>query len=205
MYTSNPTYGVNNGDGDSAWYALYTRHQHEKAVAGILSNKGFEIFLPLYAAVRHWKDRVKHLTLPLFPSYVFLRGGLDRRIQVVSTPGVFALVGHAGRPAPIPEVEINAVRKMVESSLRAEPHPFLKCGDRVRVKSGPLEGLEGILVRKKTLFRLVLSVEMLNQSAAVEVDASAVEPVSRRNGEPIYVPRLAGDATRASWAPSFAS
>jgi len=164
-----------------AWYALYTRHQHEKAVAHILSNKGLEIFLPLYTVAHRWQDRTKQLSLPLFPCYVFLRGGLDRRLQVLTTPGLYSIVGCAGRPAVIPEVEIDAVRRVVESYLRVEPHPFLRCGGWVRVKSGPLLGLEGILVRKKNDFRLVLSVELLGRSAAVEVDVWMVEPSPARN------------------------
>lgn len=164
---------------DAAWYALYTRHQHEKTVARILSGKGFEIFLPLYATAHRWKDRTKHLSLPLFPCYVFLRGETHRRTDVLSTPGVHSLVGIEGRPAPISESEIDAIRQMVESKVRLEPHPFLRCGDWIRVKSGPLAGIEGILVRKKKLLRLVVSVELLQKSVAVEVDASAVERATR--------------------------
>ncbi|HUY12640.1 MAG TPA: UpxY family transcription antiterminator [Terriglobia bacterium] len=159
------------------WYALYTRHQHENTVADILSNKGFCVFLPLYQATHRWKDRAKVLSLPLFPSYVFVRGGLDRQLQIMTTPGVYTIVAVAGRAAAISDAEIGAVRRMVESSLRVEPHPFLKCGDRVRVKSGALEGIEGILVRKKNFVRLVLSVELLMKSVAVEVDAWMVERV----------------------------
>jgi transcription antitermination factor NusG len=157
------------------WYALYTRHQHEKTIARILSNKGHEVFLPLYSTSHRWQDRTKQLYLPLFPGYVFLRGGLDRRLQILSTPGVYAIVGCAGRPAVIPQAEIEAVYRLVESPLRVEPHPFLKYGERVRVKSGPLQGLEGILVARKNLFRLIISVEMLGRSAAVEVDIRSVE------------------------------
>jgi transcription antitermination factor NusG len=161
----------------SAWYALYTRHQCEKVVSQALSAKGFDAFLPQYRAIHRWKDRRKELLLPLFPNYVFIRGGLDRMLNILTTPGVHSLVAWAGRPADIPQEEIDAVRRLVDSSLRIEPHPFLKCGDRVRVKSGPLEGIQGILVRKKSAFRLVLSVEMLAQSASVEVDISVVERV----------------------------
>src|SRR5712692_4312159 len=150
----------------STWYALYTRHQHEKTAAWILSSKGFEIFLPLYTAAHRWKDRNKQVSLPLFPCYVFLRGPVDRWHSVLMTPGVSTVVGFAGRPAVIPCAEIDAVRQVLGTALRAEPHPFLKCGDRVRVKCGPLEGLEGILVSKKNLFRLVLSVELLQRSVA---------------------------------------
>lgn len=165
---------------DTAWWVLYTRHQHEKTVAEMLSAKGFEVFLPLYESTRQWKDRSKTLSLPLFPCYVFLRGGLHRRLQVVSTPGVHMVLSHGERPAYVPEEEIEAIRKSVEGPLRVEPHPFLKCGERVRVVRGCMEGVEGILLRKKNFFRLVLSVDMLAQSVAVEIDAADVEPVPAR-------------------------
>jgi transcription antitermination factor NusG len=171
--------------GVSSWHALYTRHQHEKMVAQALACKGFEVFLPQYRTVHRWKDRKKELLLPLFPNYVFIRGGLDRMLILVTTPGIHWLVSWGGRPADIPLQEIEAVRRLVESSLQVEPHPFLKCGDRVRIKSGPLEGIEGILVRKTRGFRLVLSVEMLSKSAAVEVDVSMVERLP--TVEPILV------------------
>jgi transcription antitermination factor NusG len=183
------------------WHALYTRHQHEKAVAAILAQKGFDIFLPLYTAAHRWKDRTKQLSLPLFTCYVFVRGGLERRVQILTTPGVHSFVGCAGRAAEIPETDMEALFRMVDSSLRVEPHPFLKCGDRVRVKSGPLEGIEGILLRKKNLFRLVLSVEMLQKAVAVEVDISIVERVARQDVWDSRMPRAAreawGGATRA--------
>ena len=164
----------------SAWWALYTRHQHEKTVAEMLSAKGFEVFLPLYESIRRWKDRNKMLSLPLFPCYVFVRGGLDRRLQVVTTPGVHMILFHGERVAIIPEAEIQAIRKAVEGHFRVEPHPFLKCGERVRVTRGSLEGVEGVLVRKKNLYRLVLSVDMMAQSVAVEIDATDVEPYSAK-------------------------
>ena len=170
---------VGNTACDPAWYALYTRHQHEKVVAQTLSNKRFEIFLPLYNTVHHWKDRNRQLSLPLFPCYVFIRAGLDRRGEVISTPGIHAYVSVGGRPIPIPDEEIAAVRQTITRCARVEPHPFLKCGDWVRVKYGPLEGIEGILVRQKNQFRLVLSVKLLQQAAAAEVDMSMVERISR--------------------------
>lgn len=163
---------------NSEWFALHTRHQHEKTAADVLSNKGFEVFLPLYEAVHRWKDRKKQVSLPLYPCYVFLRGGLDRKLQIVTTPGVHGIVSVGDRPGVIADAEIDSIRQVLASSLKVEPHPFLKCGDRVRVRYGPLEGIEGILVRKKNLFRLVLSVELLHKSVAVEVDASTVEHVS---------------------------
>ena len=165
------------------WYALYTRHQHEKNVARSLSGKGFEVFLPLYTAVHRWKDRDKQLSLPLFPCYIFLRNPSERWQSIVATPGVYSLVGFAKRPATISSDEIDAVKRVVGSCLRLEPHPFLQCGDRVRLTAGPLEGLEGLLVRKKSTWKLVVSVEMLQRSVAVEVDATMVERVAARSAE----------------------
>jgi transcription antitermination factor NusG len=182
MQASSPSQPATLTDRALPWYALYTRHQHERAIAAMLSSKGFEIFLPLHSAVHHWKDRRKTVLLPIFPCYVFLRlqSGGDRRFQVVSTPGVYSFVGAGGHPAAIPEPEIDAIRRAVETRLGIEPHPFLKSGDWVRVTSGPLEGIEGMLVRHKSLCRLVLSVELLQKSVAVEVGAETVERITVR-------------------------
>jgi transcription antitermination factor NusG len=162
---------------DLAWYALRTRHQHEKVAATSLSNKGFEIFLPLYETIRQKKDRTKRLSLPLFPCYIFMRGSLRRRLDVVTTPGIQGFVLMGSRAAVIPEPEIEAVRRVVNGAFQAERCSFLQCGDRVRVKSGPLTGIEGILVRKKNHLRLVLSVGILGKSVSVEVDSSAIDRV----------------------------
>lgn len=162
---------------ESAWWALYTRHQHEKVVAEMLSAKGFDVFLPLYESVRRWKDRNKKLWLPLFPCYVFVRGAANRRLQAVTTPGVHTILRNGERVAVIPEAEIDAIRKALMRQCRVEPHPFLQCGERVRVIRGCLEGVEGVLVRKKNMYRLVLSLDLLAQSAAVEIDAADVQPL----------------------------
>ncbi len=162
---------------DGPWCALYTRHQHEKTVATILSTKGLQVFLPTYRTVHRWKDRNKQLELPLFPSYLFFKYEADRRIQILSTPGVHMILTTGNAPAVIPNEEIAALQRAAESPLRMEPHPFLKYGDTVRIKSGPLAGLEGFVSRKKDAFRLVLSVEMLGRSAAVEIDGSVLERV----------------------------
>ena len=159
------------------WFAAYTRYQHEKGVAEILANKGFETFLPLYCVTHRWKDRLKPLSLPLFPCYVFLQGPLTRRAEILTTPGLHWLVGCGGRPSEIPRTEVEALRQAIGEGVKVEPYPFLKYGDWVRVKSGPLAGIEGILVRKKNHSRLVLSIELLQKSAMVEVDGFAVERV----------------------------
>jgi transcription antitermination factor NusG len=176
LTADNTDIGIN--EPSAAWWVLYTRHQHEKVVADVLTAKGFEVMLPLYESIRRWKDRSKTITLPLFPCYVFVRGGLNRRLQVVTTPGVHTILFHGERVAIVPETEIEAIRKAVEGPFRVEPHPFLRCGERVRVTRGSLEGVEGVLVRKKNLYRLVLSVDMMAQSVAVEIDANDVEPAA---------------------------
>jgi transcription antitermination factor NusG len=162
------------------WHALYTRHQHEKVTARVLTHKGFEVFLPLYNTAHRWKDRTKKLALPLFPCYVFVRGGMDRRLEILSTPGIHCLVRSGDGIAVIPDHEIESVRRVVAGSVPVEPYPFLRTGDRVRIKEGSLAGLEGILVRQKDRFRVVLSVNLLRRSIAVEVDATAVGVVGHR-------------------------
>ena len=127
---------------NSDWWALYTRHQHEKVVAEMLLAKGLDVFLPLYETQRRWKDRRKMLTLPLFPGYLFVRGGLERRLKIVTTPGVHMILSKGDQAAVILETEIQTIRRAVEGTYRIEPHPFLKCGERVRVKRGSLEGVE---------------------------------------------------------------
>lgn len=187
---------------ESAWWALYTRHQHEKAVAEMLSAKGFEVFLPLYESVRRWKDRNKKLWLPLFPCYVFVRGELNRRLQAVTTPGVHAVLRNGERVAMIPEGEIEAIRRAMTRQCRMEPHPFLRCGERVRVIRGCLEGVEGVLVRKKNMYRLVLSLDLLAQSAAVEIDAADVQPLLWEGGMPQFMNQR--DGVNNGFEPAFA-
>jgi transcription antitermination factor NusG len=157
------------------WFAVHTRYQHEKLVAATLQALGLEVFLPTYDAVHYWSDRKKQITLPLFPGYLFFADAIDRRIQILSTPGVSTIVKTGSMAAEIPHDEISAIRRVVESKLRVEPHPFLSNGDRVRINAGPLTGLEGIVSRKKDEVRLVLSIQILGQSAAVEIDGCAVQ------------------------------
>jgi transcription antitermination factor NusG len=167
-------------DTHDGWYALYTRHQHEKRVHQVLVGKGLEAFLPLYTTAHQWKDRVKRVSLPLFPCYVFLRGPFPQWLPVLTTPGIHSVVGFGGQPARISDAEIGAIRRVVESPAQAEPHPFIRCGDWIRVVAGPLRGLEGILLRKKNWCKIILSVEMLQRSVAVEVDAAMVQRIGGR-------------------------
>jgi transcription antitermination factor NusG len=168
------TSSTHSDGGTDAWYALYTKHQHEKSAADLLARKGFEVLLPLYSAAHRWKDRSKVVQLPVFPCYVFLRANLVRKLEVLRTPGVFWFVGSSGRACPVAEQEIDAVRRVTQGPARFEPHPYLKSGDRVRIRSGALAGIEGFLIRFKNVYRFVLSVELLQKSVPVEVDISAV-------------------------------
>ena len=188
-------------DRSSGWWALYTRHQHEKIVAEMLSAKGFEVFLPLYESTRHWKDRCKVISLPLFPCYVFIRGELDRQLQAVTTPGVHMVLGSGDGIALIPNGDIEAIRKIVQEPSRVEPHLFLTCGERVRVIRGCLQGIEGILLRKKNLSRLIVSVDMLAQAMVVEIDASDVERIGQQASAEPWMARQsakAGSSQRTS-------
>ena len=168
------------------WFALYTRHQHEKAVAQILSSKNMEVFLPLYTATHRWRDRVKNISLPLFPNYLFVTRCQQRRAEILSTYGIYDFVRLCGAPAPISDEEIQVVRRAAEEGRNVEPCPFLNTGERVRVKSEPLKGLEGILIRRKNDYRLVLSIELLSRSIAVEVGVFDVERIIVSNaGRPL--------------------
>jgi transcription antitermination factor NusG len=158
------------------WYAAYTRANHEKRVAQQLSARSIEHFLPLYESVRRWKDRRVQLQLPLFPGYVFVRIALRDRLQVLEIPSVARLVGFNRTPTPLPEGEIEALKEGLESGVRAIPHPYLKVGRRVRVIAGPLEGLEGILIRKKNGLRFVISLNLIQRSILVHTEADWLEP-----------------------------
>ena len=158
------------------WYAAYTSANHEKKVAEQLGVREVEHFLPVYESLRRWKDRRVKLQLPLFPGYVFVRMALRDRLQVQQVPGVARLVGFDGTPATLPEEEMEALQASLARGVRAEPHPFLKIGRRVKVKSGPMEGLQGILKRRKGESRLVVSVELIQRAMAVEIDESDLEP-----------------------------
>jgi transcription antitermination factor NusG len=158
------------------WYALYTCANHEKHVAAELQARTVEHFLPLYRSVRRWKDRRVTLDLPLFPGYVFAHLALRDRPQVVQIPSVVRLVGFGGQPAALPDTEMEIMRLGLSERLRAEPHPFLTVGRRVRITCGPFAGLEGVLKRRKSNLRVVVSLELIQRSVAVAVDAADVAP-----------------------------
>jgi len=157
------------------WYAVYTCARHEKCVAEQMERRQLHGFVPLYRATHRWKDRRKEVVLALFPGYVFVHLALRDRLRVLEIPGVVNIVSSQGRPTPLPAEEIEPFRQ-ASGRVQMEPHPYLRAGLRVRVRRGPLAGLEGILLRRKEGLRLVVSIEMLMRAVAVEVDEADVDP-----------------------------
>jgi transcription antitermination factor NusG len=161
------------------WYGLQTRPRHEKIVAQRLEERGVKTFLPLVTEVHRWSDRKKSVQTPLFSCYVFARFVPNRseRLRALRVDGVFGLVGARGEGIAIPEEQIDAVRGLIEGTLPWSSHPFLKIGQRVRIRSGALNGLEGILVSRNGDRTLVISVDAIQRSLAVRVEGYEVEPV----------------------------
>ena len=159
------------------WFAVYTTPRHEKHVSEILAERQIETFLPLYRANRQWKKSSPVvLDLPLFPTYVFVRIARQARGVVLGTPGVLSIVGSSKESWALPNFEIDALRSgLLERKI--EPHPYLVVGERVRIMAGVMAGVEGVLVRKKSDLRVVLSLDTIMRSVAVEVNANDIEPV----------------------------
>ena len=162
------------------WYALSVKPQHEKAVAEQLLNNGLETYLPLYRSKRRWSDRVKTIEFPLFSRYVFCRFGFDDRLTVLRVTSVRSIVSFAGTPCPLDETELAAVRAIVGAGLPFCPWPFVRIGQRVRIRGGSLQDMEGILAREKSGYRVVVNVELLNRAVAVEVERDLIEPCQDR-------------------------
>jgi transcription antitermination factor NusG len=156
--------------GQHPWYAIRTRSNHEKITAMGLKGKGYEPYLPTYHVHRRRAERIIKSDHPLFPGYVFCCFDVKKRLPILITTGVVSIVGFGGEPAPIPDHEIEAVRAALRSGLPSEPCPYLREGQRIRVMGGSLEGVEGILLKKKNQLRMVISVSMLQRSISVEID-----------------------------------
>jgi len=152
------------------WYGVRTKPNHESVAAAALEGKGYEQYLPVYRRRRRWSDRIVDSNQPQFPGYVFCRFDATRRLPILTTPGVISIVGFGKGPTPIPESEIEAVQLVLRSGLAVEPCPFLHEGQRIRVNQGSLEGLEGLLLKKKSEWRMVVSITMLQRSVSVEID-----------------------------------
>lgn len=159
----------------SRWYVAYTYPRHEKAVADQLQMCSVETFLPTYKHVSRWKDRRVCLQVPLFSGYVFTRMAAQDRTKVLSTPSVIRILSFQGKPVPVSDAEIDAIRICVERGAKLEPHPFVVVGDQVRVREGVFEGLTGIVVRHKNSCKLVVSVALIHQSISLEIDPQSLE------------------------------
>jgi transcription antitermination factor NusG len=169
------------------WYALNVKPQHEKAAAEQLRFKGLETYLPLYRTRRRWSDRVKTIELPLFSHYVFSQFDFEDRIGVLQTASILSIVSFGGVPCPLEARELEALKAIVGSGLPYSPWPLLRTGERVQICGGPLEGVEGILAREKSEFRVVVNMELLRRAVAVEVDRDLVRPCTKRHtyGPPV--------------------
>jgi transcription antitermination factor NusG len=156
------------------WFAVWTRSRHEGRVVEQLEGKGIEAFLPTITRWSRWKDRKKRIDWPLFPGYCFVRIEPAEALPVLTCAGVVRLVSFEGRPAAIPECQVEDVRTLVMSDLKYDPCPLIDEGDPVVVVSGPLRGVRGVLTRKSSKARLVLNVDLIGQGVSVEVDAADV-------------------------------
>ena len=162
---------------DAQWYAIWTRSRHEQVVREQLERKQFEAFLPTITRWSRWKDRKKKIDWPLFPGYCFARFTLDDALPVLKCTGVVNIVSFEGKPAAIPDYEVESIRLLVGSELQYDPCPLIHEGMMVEVVHGPLKGVVGRLTRKDPIkARLVLSVDLIGQAVSVEVDASDVKP-----------------------------
>jgi len=164
------------GAGSRGWYALYVRSRHEKVVESALKGKGYSAFSPFYRTKRKRVDRTADIEIPLFPGYVFCQFDPNKRLPILTTPGIVEIVP-ANKPHPIDDVEISSIRTLALSGLPVQPWPFLTSGQRIRLHAGPLMGAEGIFLRVKDAYHLVVSVSQLRRAVSVIVENDAVEPI----------------------------
>lgn len=165
-------------DAEQKWFALSVTVRHEKIVSQVLQNKGFETFLPLYTRRHQYTRRVREFEIPLFPGYLFCRSALATRLPILTTPGVLRMIGAGRVPIPVEDNEITSLQKAVEAGVPVAPHPFWQSGQTGRIATGPLAGVEGIVVNAKHPLRLILSVGLLRRSVLLEIDAECVDLVS---------------------------
>jgi transcription antitermination factor NusG len=158
------------------WYALHVQLRYEKAVDSSLQTRGYEDFLPRYVCMRRWSDRMQKVEMPLFPGYVFCRFEADRRLPILSIPGVIKIVGMGKLPLPVDKDEIEALQIVARSGLLMRPWPFLKTGQSVRIQDGPLRNVEGILSGVGDKDQVIISITLLQRSVAVTIDRSWIRP-----------------------------
>lgn len=162
-----------------SWYAIHTFPRHEKRVASQLTFKGVDNYLPIVPSLHQWSDRRKKVDLPLFPCYSFVHilPSAEDRVQVLRVPGVIGFLGAGGQGLPIPDKQIEDIRTLLINKIALDPYPFLKIGQRVRIRGGSLDGIEGILARRNGTSRLVISVDSLERSLSLSVEGFEVEAV----------------------------
>ena len=173
------------------WYALYVRSRHEKVVECGLKGKGYSAFSPFYRVKRKRVDRIVEIDMPLFPGYVFCLFDSAKRLPILMTPGMVGIVGPGNRPEPVDDTEIASIRALALSGRPVQPWPFLRSGQRVRLQAGPLQGAEGIFLRDKDEYHLVVSITLLQRSVSVVVEKDAVLPLFlrevRRHGKSVCI------------------
>jgi len=167
------------------WYAGYTASRHEKRVAEHFAQRGVEHFLPLYETIHRWNNGCHRVQLPLFPGYIFVRIALKDRLRVIEVPGFVRLVGFNSLPCALPEPDINRMKEALNKGVLAEPYPYLTVGTRVEIRNGPMQGMSGILLRRQNKCRVVISVDLIMRSMAVEVDAKDVVPIRKSSDRAI--------------------
>ncbi len=162
-----------------SWYALYTRSRFEKKMLVDLLDRSIEAFLPMREVLSRWKDRRVKIWVPLFPGYIFVHHvhTAENRYKILNVPGAVRFVGSHGQAEPIPDEQIDGVRRFLGSTLAVDPYPYIRVGQKVEVIAGPLKGVQGMLVKKKGRFRFVLRVDLIRQAISVEIDASDVRVI----------------------------
>lgn len=158
------------------WYAVYTKSRHEKVAQVNLQSRGIITFLPLREVISRWKDRKKVINVPLFPSYIFVNASLsDIYNKVVYTKGVLRVVGYNGIPIPVSNQQVESVKTLVQNKLKYDPYPYLDSGREVVIKSGPLQGIVGKIIEKRSKHTFVLSIDLIKRAVSVEVDVLDIE------------------------------
>lgn len=164
-------------DADTRWYALYVRSKHEKAVVSSLKGKGYTVFSPSYRTKRQRVDRIAEIEVALFPGYVFCQFDSNKRLPILMTPGIVRVVGRGNRPEPVDDTEIASIRTLALSGRSVQPWTFLKSGQRICVRSGPLTGAQGIFLRLEGEYHLVVSITLLQRAVSVVIEKDAVAPL----------------------------
>ena len=177
-----------NTDADSQnWFALQVRTRWESSTSVLLEGKGYRTFLPTFKLRKRWSGKIREVSAPLFPGYVFCHFNAHNRLPILVTPGVLAVVGRGRTPMPVDEAEIDAIQNVVSCGVQAEPWPYLEVGQRVRIENDSLQGIEGILTDFKGRHRIIVSVTLLRRSVALDIDRSSVVPVGSPAGKTIRV------------------